>query len=117
MTTNLNAKVFQLLDDLEALDRQAKARVLERFIATELALTQEPKYLDFSDLEVIRARAAQIWTEEPVHSELSVETRTRGPEYLRTACLVHATVEFLRGQGYLTHLISFRKSHRNRPPR
>ena len=114
VNNNLFEKILVLIDDTVHLDRMAKARVLEKFLSQEMGMQGETKYLDFQDLMLIQSRASGILTQEPIHSELSTEAQLRGPEYMRLACIVQATVEFLNSKGFMMCGVGFRGNHKKK---
>ena len=115
MSKNVWDKILLLVTDIEAFDRMGKARAIERFLRSELNLSESVHYLTYHDLTVIKSRAAALFTDTPIGAKVDGQKIHSDPDTHRTACFVEATIQFLRGMNLLASPFAFRPDKKAEP--
>jgi hypothetical protein len=109
MSSNLPQKIALLVDDLEPLDKYARARTILRFVEAELGLLGEVKHLDESDILHVQATAGTLLGQTVMGHDAPADSFAKDPAFARTILLVEATVRVLREKNLLPHLVGYRR--------
>jgi len=101
MGINLEAKVANLLDDLEGLSREDQKKLVINFVHNELLWHEAEHTIDNYDLTVIHSNAIKEMTDFPVGHIRKEGLDGPDQSKLRTLCYLRAVMGHLRKEGYI----------------
>lgn len=101
MGKNLEAKVGNLLDDIDGLSREDQKKLIIGFVNNELGWHSAEHTIDNYDLTVIHSNAVREMTDFPIGHIRSEGLDGPDQSKLRTLCYLRAVIGHLRKEGYI----------------